>query len=130
VTDGIDVGRFVRLVGAIRAAIDSADPGLAAVAGNALAQTYSRLRAEARNLVPDDRRDELDRVCPETLQATGGSRMLLQAARFNAARSALSILAGWLQGFVDEARMAMEARAYAEARVKEERGVGFKPPSS
>jgi hypothetical protein len=35
-------------------------------------------------------------------------------------------MAGWLDGFVQEARMNLEAQACAQARVKEERGVGFK----
>jgi hypothetical protein len=38
----------------------------------------------------------------------------------------LASLAGWLDGYVTEARMSMEAEAYADARVKAERGVGFK----
>ena len=35
------------------------------------------------------------------------------------------MLAGWLGGFVDEERMVEEAAAYAEARMKKERGTGF-----
>jgi hypothetical protein len=34
-------------------------------------------------------------------------------------------IAGFLGGYVAEARMSTEAQAYAEARVKEERGIGF-----
>jgi hypothetical protein len=40
-------------------------------------------------------------------------------------------MAGWLGGLVEEAqlqaRMKMEAEAYATERVKQERGIGFKP---
>jgi hypothetical protein len=42
-----------------------------------------------------------------------------------------SALAGWIRGAVDAAilsvRIEAEARAYAEQRLKEERGIGFKP---
>jgi hypothetical protein len=36
-------------------------------------------------------------------------------------------MAGWLQGFIEEARLNLEAEAYARERLKQERGVGFGP---
>jgi hypothetical protein len=48
------------------------------------------------------------------------------------ARTRLGAMAGWLNGFIEEAqfeaRLRAEADAYAKERVKAERGIGFQPP--
>lgn len=125
-----DVGRFLRLQGAIQAALDSIPMDQAVVAEQPMKDAYLRLRAETRSVIPGETLEEFDRMFPTEVKVgpTGSSRMVIRAARFNAARSLLGSLAGWLDGFVQEARMTIEAEAYAHARVEEERGVGFRPP--
>ena len=50
---------------------------------------------------------------------------------FENAKLMLSRLAGWIDGLIEEGqyatRLAAEAEAYAEARIKADRGIGFKP---
>lgn len=125
----MDAGKFLRLQGAIRAALASEEPHK--VSADSMVGTYLRLRATARDAVPGKDRDEFDALFPEKVEA-GSVGTLFDVLRegergtFFAARSLLETLAGWLGGYVEEARMAMEAAEYAKARVKEERGVGFK----
>jgi hypothetical protein len=53
---------------------------------------------------------------------------------YRLARTICSALAGWLQGAIDaenlEVRIQAEAAAYAEARVRAERPIGFATPPS
>jgi hypothetical protein len=97
--------------------------------------TYVRLRASARDAVPDEDRDEFDALFPEKVEAGSVPTFFdvlreQERATFYAVRSLLETLAGWLEGYVQEARMEMEAAEYAKARVKEERGIGFKSAKS
>jgi hypothetical protein len=125
--EGFDIGKFMRLRGAIQFAMDAVDPGQAAMGGDALARTYERLRGEVREAVHKGYRDEFDRLFPEQVHRGSGATPAQMSARtYNEARSLLGSMAGWLQGFIDEARMQNEVQAFAEARVKAERGVGFK----
>jgi hypothetical protein len=123
-----DISRYLRLQGAIRAAIDAVPEGQAALAGHAMMNAYRRFRSEARANIPNEQFSEFDAMFPtEVIFERANPRDDLQdaAAEFNAARLPLSTMAGWLDGFVQEAKMQMEANAYAKARVKEERGVGY-----
>lgn len=119
--------------GLAQAALESIDPGQAAMAGEAMASTYARVRSDVREAIPEQYLEEFDRLFPiAAVQPLGAGRGALihsptaEAQWFNMARALLASLAGWVNGFVEESRMRMEAQAYAEARVKEERGVGFK----
>jgi len=125
----MDVAGFLRLQGAIRSVLDSVSEGQAAVAAEAMADSYRRLRHETRDAIPEEDREEFDRLFPETppaITSRAMGRLGYEAAKFHAARALLGTMAGWLDGYVQHARMQMEAQAYAEKRAKEERGVGFK----
>lgn len=124
----MDIGKFLRLQGAIGAAIDSGAEGRDLGASD-LAGTYRRLRAEVRGAVEAQHWPEFDRLFPESLGGFPQSQRG-DAEKLNAARRRLAMMAGWLEGFVKEARMDMEAQAYAAARVREERGIGFKGSES
>ncbi len=128
----MDVGKFLRLQGAIKSSLDAIPVDQAAVAADAMLTTYERMRSEVRDAIPKEHHKEFDRLFPATIERpvnNPGGRLALIAGRFNSARSLLGSMAGWLDGYVQAARMQMEAEAYAQARVKEERGVGFKGPS-
>ena len=123
-----DIGRYIRLQGAIRASIDAVPEGQAPVAGMAMVNVYRRFRAEAKKVIPSDHAEEFDAMFPDDVaiqRANPRDDLLDSAARYTGARLLLATLAGWLDGFVQEAKMQIEADAYAQARVKEERGVGF-----
>ena len=126
----IDVGCFLRLQGAITSTLAAVPIEQAAMTGEALPTFYTRLRGEAIDIIPVKARDEFERLFPEDpltpRRYTSGRNYPIQTAnRANEARAILGSLAGWLGGFVAEARMKQEAAAYAEARIKAERGTGF-----
>jgi hypothetical protein len=124
----IDIGKFLRLKSSIEAAMSAVPTDQAAVAAGAMMATYDRIRAEVADVVSDEQSDEFSSLFPETVTNYPGlvlGASSKEAAKYNSARVLLGSLAGWLDGFVAEARMQKEADAYAAARVKEERGVGF-----
>jgi hypothetical protein len=133
----IDVGRFIRLRSTVKAASTSIPKGQEAAAGAAFADAYRGLRAQVFETLPEPLRDEFTRLFPDSVppqpsgDVRGGGPLLAQAAQANAGRSLLEQMAGWLDGVVESAehemRLEAEARAYAEERVKAERGVGFRP---
>ena len=98
--------------------------------GMPMVNAFRRFRAEAKAVIPPDKVAEFDAMFPSDVdieRANPRDDLLDRAALYNTSRLLLSTLAGWLEGFVREANMQLEANAYAEARVKEERGVGFGP---
>lgn len=127
----MDVRRFLRLQGAVRAAASSIAEDNAVVSADAMLQSYRRLRDEVRTAIPDEDVAEFDRVCPENVPSFAANRgvPIQQAGKFHAARGLLEQMAGWLDGYIRKAQMQAEAEAYAAARLKEERGVGFRPSS-
>src|SRR3954447_21854100 len=97
-----DISRYLRLQGAIRAAIDAVPEGQAALAGHAMMNAYRRFRSEARANIPNEQFSEFDAMFPtEVIFERANPRDDLQdaAAEFNAARLQLSTMAGWLDGF-------------------------------
>ncbi len=116
----MDVGKFLRLQGAIQSALEEASGKSSTVAGRATEDAYDRLRDAVRDTIPEEDLEEFDRLFPESFVA------LTPLERFGFAQTLLASLSGWLGGYVQQARLDQEARAYAEARVKAERGVGFK----
>lgn len=129
----MDVGKFLRLQGAIQAAIESVGDGQAAVAGPAMAERYETLVVEARLTIPETEFEEFDRLFPKRIEGprpTSGRDMFGSAKIFNEAKALLGTLAGYLGGYVNAAKIELEAEAYAKERVRQERGVGFKPPST
>ncbi len=126
-------GKLLRLRGAIQATLDALPPQQAAGEGEAMAGAYRRLRAEVCRVVHEEDEDEFKSLFPTTVdRATTivGSILMHPTARYSTGRGLLASLAGWLDGYIEQARMAMEAQAYAEARVRQERAVGFQRSSS
>jgi hypothetical protein len=121
-----DVGRLLRLRTTIRSAIE--DSKYSDGKGELLVKLFARTFAELRSVVGGDRSAELERLMPD--HRFGGNETWRDKIDFENARLMLSTLAGWIDGLVEEAqfatRVAAEAEAYAEARVKAERGIGFK----
>jgi hypothetical protein len=121
-----DIGKFMRLRRAIQSTVEGLDDDQAAMAGEALARHYVRLRKEVAAVVSPQEEEEFARLFPEAANGYGRAPME-QAKKFHAAKGLLAQLGGWLQGFIDEAELQARAEVYARERVKQKRGVGFKP---
>jgi hypothetical protein len=126
----MDVGKFLRLQGAIQATIEGSAGKSSTQAGPAVEDAYFRLRQEAWDAIPEKDREEFDRLFPSTVIPSPKARNQMQPVTpletYGTAQTLLTSLAGWLGGYIQETRMRAEAEAYAEARVKAERSVGFK----
>ncbi len=108
----IDVPRFLRLQGAINAAVAAVPADHAATAVTALVGSYATLREEVRQVVNDDLHGEFDRLFPimdvpaaPSVMQGGGFDPFRSADIANLARTRLKTMGGWLDGFVQEARM-------------------------
>jgi len=126
----MDVGRFLRLQGAVRAAAGAISEDHAVVGADAMMQSYQRLRGEVRIAIPPEDVDEFDRVCPPNVPSFATPPYgvpIAQADKFHAARGLLEQMAGWLEGYVRHAEMQANAEAYAAERVRQERVTGFRP---
>ena len=130
----IGVGRLLRLRESIQGTLDSAnrrEGERSPFAGSALAEGHNRYRAEVFDLLKDypDFVAEFERMCPAFIEQPPPNFHALfeQDAFMIKATSALLQMSGWLSGLIQEAEMEMNARAYAEAKLKEDRGVGFRP---
>lgn len=108
---GTDVGRFLRLQGAIEAAVDAVPADHAATAVSALVGSYISLRNEVRLAIDDQYHDEFDRLFPLMATPTAPSAMrggfdpFQSADLANQARMRLRAMGGWLGGFVEESRL-------------------------
>lgn len=109
--------------------MQSVDDRSRKTAGTALAQAYRRFRAEARDIVLEEHRDEFERVCPDWAppHRTRSLLSLMEGPSrvYDEARIMLGTLAGFLDGYVRETQINLEAEAYAAAKLKAERTVGF-----
>jgi hypothetical protein len=121
-----DVGKILRVRGAIQATLEGLADSEAVMAGDAVGSGYTRLRKEVAAIVPSEDREEFDRLFPESA-GSFGHRPMDKANKYHAAKGLLGQLAGWLRGYVDEAQFQAKADAYARERMKQGRGVGFKP---
>jgi hypothetical protein len=108
----IDVPRFLRLQGAINAAVAAVPADHAATAVTALVGSYATLREEVRQVVNNDLHGEFDRLFPimdvppaPSVMRGGGFDPFKSADLANLARTRLKTMGGWLDGFVQEARM-------------------------
>jgi hypothetical protein len=141
-TCGVDIGVLLRIRNSAQEALTATPPDHSS-AWNGLVETYERLREWAAQVIGDAHRDEFNRLFPQTIDqriagtgAAGGrpnpAALFAQQEVASEARTRLGSLAGWLNGFIEEAqfrtRVQAESDAYAKERVKAERGVGFKPP--
>jgi hypothetical protein len=119
-----DPGAFLRLKSAIDATIGGIDEK--SVAAKAFADAYATFRAEAQRIAQDQGvAEEFSRMFPApTVVARPTVQRGLDpfglASDANDALSLLVRLSGWLDGFVQEVRLKMEAEAYATARLKHE----------
>ncbi len=128
----LDPGRFIRLRSAILEAMEAIDDQSRRTAGASLARAYERFRAEAYEIVPEEQRNEFDRVCPEWTRPLRHGSLLAaaiegQSRTYDEAKVLLRTLVGFLNGYVQETQMNFEAKAYASAKLKAERPVGFQP---
>lgn len=120
-----DAATALRLKGMVDGVLHNSNADQRPLEAKSLADSYQSLRSEARALATDrEIADEFDRLFPPMNgtppSATG---QLFEAASFaNEAAALLAKLSGWLDGLVQEARLEMEARAYAEARLQQESG--------
>jgi hypothetical protein len=126
----LDVGKLMRLRGAMESAIEAGAAMHFGEGSLPLQQAYVKLRVEAANAIPDGVREEFERLFPERTPQVGAAIVALRGD----AMMLLKTLAGWVGGIIEEAQFAArlhaEAEALAKERVKEERGVGFARPES
>ncbi len=121
------LGRILRIREAIRGALDAAPPSKAAVAAREMTSAYERYRSEAAGLLDEGYLDEFERMFPELDPPPPSKpwwriiRRSEQREQYSKARVLLDSLAGWLDGFIAEARMKLKAREAAEALIREER---------
>jgi hypothetical protein len=120
-----DPGVFLRL----KAAIDSTIAGIKdkSTAAKALADAYGTFRTEAERVaVAEGVEDEFNRIFPAAttgqLPKSSGWDVdpFALVGYANEALSLLLRLSGWLDGFVQANRLAVEAEAYARARLQQE----------
>jgi hypothetical protein len=103
----VDVGRFLRLQGAIEAAVGAIPADQATTAASALVDSYRTLREEVRSVVDESVREEFDRLFPDMqthappdLRRGGGFDPFAAANVANQARTRLTMMGGWLGGFL------------------------------
>ena len=100
----LNIGKFLRLKGAIEGAIDEAP---AANAGTMLMESYNRYLEEALTIIPEGHHDELIRVCPafspkqiEDLKQDLDPQTDLQVT--TQGKVMLRALAGFFEGYIKE----------------------------
>ncbi len=106
----IDVGRFLRLQGAINAAVAAVPADHAATALTALVGSYASLREEVRQVIDENLHGEFDRLfpamdVPATANVRRGFDPIQSADMANQARTRMKTMGGWLDGFVQEAKL-------------------------
>jgi hypothetical protein len=99
-----DIGKFLRLRGAIQSIVEGLDDDQAVMAGEALAKDYARLRKEVAVVVSPENEEEFSRLFPESVHGYGSGPMDY-ARKYHGAKGLLTQLGGWLQGFIDEAEL-------------------------
>lgn len=105
-----DIAHFLRLRGAIEAAVDAVPKDHAATAVSGLVNAYSVLRDEVRGAIDSTFHDEFDRLFPSLTvpRRSGigsGFDPLASADAANEARTRLKMMGGWLSGFVEAAQL-------------------------
>lgn len=103
----VDVGKFLRLQGAIDAAVAAVPADHAATAAGALVSAYLTLRQEVRLVVDESVHDEFDRLFPmmdapasPNVRLGAGFDPFASADQANKARTRLQMMGGWLGGFL------------------------------
>lgn len=123
----LDLGRYLRLRGAVMSVVEgiaeAAAEAAPAESSEALVQSYRLLRAEVREQAGWEFVEEYDRLFPDWDELAPSSSAS-PLADYQRARLLLLQLVGWLEGFVEQAELETEARAYAEARLEKEHNSG------
>jgi hypothetical protein len=99
----MDVGKFLRLQGAIDAAIESSKEKNSTQAGPAIQDAYHRLLQEIRESKPNEDQEEFDRLFPDTVVPSRKARQtdpVSALEKYGTAQTLLSSLSGWLGGYV------------------------------
>ena len=127
----MDVGALIRVRNAARESI-AATPADHGSAWQGLVETYQALLQQARELMDEVSRSEMDRLFAKEIDTDGAGRspvrdpsaMFKQQEVASEARTRIAALAGWLDGHIEEAqlgaRLEAEANAYARERVRRE----------
>jgi hypothetical protein len=110
-----DVGRLIRLRSTIRATVEAAERHTGK-SGALLVGAYQAARAELKDVAGEDLAGELDRVIPD--HEFGGKEAFQDRFDFGIAKVMLSRIDGLIVEAQSAQRLAAEAEAYAEARVK------------
>jgi hypothetical protein len=130
--DGLDLGRLLRF----REVVNQAAQTTATFeSGRAVVSSYLGLRSEVQHILQEqglqELREEVERLFPPIdepepydpfLQTDTGTAILVAA---NEALLKLRMLAGWIQGLIDEQTLERRLQLEAEAKVRAE----AKPPT-
>lgn len=117
-----DTASALRLKGMVDSVLRNSNADQRPMEAKSLADAFESFRAETRKFAEERGiAAEFDRLFPKLTGSPPSTRQLFEAASFaNEAAALLAKLSGWLDGLVQEARMALEAKAYAEARLQQE----------
>ena len=130
---GFDLGTYVRLRDATMSVIEGVPEASCAESGAAMVQSYGLLRAEVRAQAGWEHVEEFDRLFPEwddLAPPRSPEAMPGAAGDYHRARVLLLQLVGWLEGFIERTQLETEARAYAEARLQQERSAAARAPEA
>ena len=129
---GFDLGTYVRLRDATMSVIEGVPEASSAESGPAMVQSYGLLRAEVREQAGWEYVDEFDRLFPEwhDLPPRSPHAKPCPGDDSHRARVMLLQLVGWLEGFIERTQLETEARAYAEARLQQERSAAARAPEA
>jgi hypothetical protein len=132
----LDIGACIRLRNSAKEALASL-PEDQGSAWRGLTSIYVQLRAQVASVVSEPQSAEFNALFPNEISVGAADNSIIHdpGAMFaqqdvaSQARSLIGALAGWLDGFIEEAQFAAklhaEAEAYARERVKSEREFGF-----
>ena len=124
----VDLGVLIRVVstlGSLNAAMEHVGSPVPPEEGVPLMTRTQRLAIVARDALDEERRDLLVALLhPDFFEKSVNSMFT---------RASLATILGYLRGCIDELEWTQQrdanAKAYAEAKVRAERGVGFQPPT-
>lgn len=120
-----DIGRFIRVRSAVQNALEGAGDLERVEAATALAEAYVRFRTEAIALIPEEHVEELASICPSLNDQSMNPQTAEEfATLLGRSKVLLGSLAGFLDGYVQETELRIEAEERARLAAK---SVGFAP---
>ena len=113
-----DIGEFLRLRNAIRQASDAVSEDARGSSGAALPEAYRRFLEAAIEVIPEEHVSELTRICPDIDPqrlggVSGATGAVIQSQLFVEAKVLLGGLAGFLDGYIEETTLRIEAEERA-----------------